>query len=263
MTGQETSQTTGRPTGQVALVTGAGRRIGRAIALALGRAGYAVAVHYGRSRAEADSVVREIRQPGGKAAAFAADLAEEHAPAKLIAAVESALGPVTLLVNSASLFEADTLASLTPDLWQAHMAVNLRAPIFLTQQMAARLSEGGRGAVINLLDQRVRKLTPDFFSYTLAKTALATATYTMAQALAPRIRVNGVAPGPTLPSKRQTEEAFARQSAATLLGHGPSVEDIAEAVLYLARAESVTGEVLAVDGGQHLAWQTPDTEIGE
>ncbi|MFC7396967.1 SDR family oxidoreductase [Chelatococcus sp. GCM10030263] len=250
-------------TNEVALVTGGARRIGRAIALTLARAGYAVAVHYGRSGAEAQSVVDEIRQAGSRADAFAADLAAHDAPTRLIEAADSALGPVTLLVNSASLFEPDTLPALSEDLWQAHMTVNLRAPIFLAQQMAARLPAGRSGAIVNLLDQRVRKLTPDFFSYTLAKAALATATCTMAQALAPRIRVNGVAPGPTLPSKRQTPEVFARQRAAALLGHGPSVDEIAEAVLYLARARSITGQVLAVDGGQHLVWRTPDAEVGE
>jgi NAD(P)-dependent dehydrogenase (short-subunit alcohol dehydrogenase family) len=248
---------------EVALVTGGARRIGRTIALALGRAGYAVAVHYGRSGAEAKSVADEIRQVGSRAAAFTADLASEDAPAQLVEAVDSALGPVTLLVNSASLFEPDTLQALSDDLWQAHMAVNLRAPIFLAQQMAARLPAGRSGAIVNLLDQRVRKLTPDFFSYTLAKAALATATCTMAQALAPRIRVNGVAPGPTLPSKRQSADAFARQAESALLGHGPSVDEIAETVLYLARARSITGQVLAVDGGQHLVWRTPDAEVGE
>ncbi|CAH1663918.1 SDR family oxidoreductase [Chelatococcus asaccharovorans] len=248
---------------EIALVTGGARRIGRAIALRLGQAGYAVAVHYGRSRDEAEAVVAAIAAAGGRGAAVQADLAAAEAASTLVSNAVAALGPVTLLVNSASLFEPDALATITSAGWDEQMAVNLRTPVFLAQQMAAHLAEDRYGAVINILDQRVRKLTPDFFSYTLSKAGLATATRTMAQALAPRIRVNAVAPGPTLPSKRQSAEDFARQGAAALLGHGPSVEEIADAVLFLAQARSITGQILAVDGGQHLVWRTPDTEVSE
>lgn len=248
---------------EIALVTGGARRIGRAIALRLGQAGYAVAVHYGRSRDEAEAVAAAVGAAGGQAAAVQADLAAADAASTLISGAVAALGPVTLLVNSASLFEPDALATITSAGWDEQMAVNLRTPVFLAQQMAARLPEDRHGAVINILDQRVRKLTPDFFSYTLSKAGLATATRTMAQALAPRIRVNAVAPGPTLPSKRQSADDFARQGSAALLGHGPSVEEIADAVLFLAQARSITGQILAVDGGQHLVWRTPDTEVSE
>ncbi|MBS7697779.1 SDR family oxidoreductase [Chelatococcus sp. YT9] len=248
---------------EIALVTGGARRIGRVIALRLGQAGYSVAVHYGQSRDEAEAVVSEIRASGGRAAAIQADLAASDAAVELTARTVAALGPVTLLVNSASLFEPDTLATMTARGWDEQLAVNLRTPVFLAQQIAEHLPKERHGAVINILDQRVRKLTPDFFSYTLSKAGLATATRTMAQALAPRIRVNAVAPGPTLPSKRQSADDFARQGSAALLGHGPSVEEIADAVLFLAQARSITGQILAVDGGQHLVWRTPDTEVSE
>lgn len=250
-------------TDEIALVTGGARRIGRVIALSLASAGYAVAVHYGRSHDEAEAVVAEIAAAGGRAAAINADLAAPDAATLLIGKTVAALGPVSLLVNSASLFEPDALATMTPGGWNEQMAVNLRTPVFLAQQMAAHLPAEREGAIVNVLDQRVRKLTPDFFSYTLSKAALATATRTMAQALAPRIRVNAVAPGPTLRSKRQNADDFARQGSAALLGHGPSVAEIADAVLFLARARSVTGQILAVDGGQHLVWRTPDTEVSE
>ncbi|CAH1665094.1 MULTISPECIES: SDR family oxidoreductase [unclassified Chelatococcus] len=248
---------------EIALVTGGARRIGRVIALRLGQAGYAVAVHYGQSRDEAEVVVAEIKAAGGQAAAIQADLAAPHAAVELTARTVAALGPITLLVNSASLFEPDALATMTGGGWDEQMAVNLRTPVFLAQQMAEHLPQDRNGAVINILDQRVRKLTPDFFSYTLSKAGLATATRTMAQALAPRIRVNAVAPGPTLRSKRQSVDDFARQGSAALLGHGPSAEEIADAVLFLAQARSITGQILAVDGGQHLIWRTPDTEVSE
>ena len=168
------------------------------------------------------------------------------------------LGPVTLLVNNASLFEPDGIESLAPELWERHFAVNLRAPAFLTRDFARQLPEGEEGAVVNIVDQRVWKLNPQFFSYTLSKAALLTATRTIAQALAPRIRVNAVGPGPTLTSSRQSAEDFSRQGEALPLRRHPTPEDIADAVVFLARARSVTGQMLAVDGGQHLAWETPD-----
>jgi NAD(P)-dependent dehydrogenase (short-subunit alcohol dehydrogenase family) len=242
----------------VALVTGGAKRIGRAIALRLAQEGYAVAIHCRRSRDEADDVKALIENGGGRAAIVEADLADQAAVSGLIDKAGAALGPVTLLVNNASLFEPDEVQSLDADLWERHFSTNLRAPAFLVRDFARQLPDGRDGAVVNIIDQRVWKLNPRFFSYTLAKAALLTATRTMAQALAPRIRVNAVGPGPTLTSSRQSPEDFSRQGEALPLRRHPTPEDIAEAVVFLARARSVTGQMLAVDGGQHLAWETPD-----
>lgn len=247
----------------VALVTGGARRIGRAIVEALADAGIAVAIHCRHSRTEAEELARAIVRGGGRAAVLEADLADAAAVATLVPGAASALGPVTLLVNCASLFEPDDVAALDLGLWEETFAVNLRAPALLARDFTRGLAaapEDARGSIVNILDQRVLRPNPQFFSYTLTKSALATATRTMAQALAPRIRVNAVAPGPTCAGRRQTPEDFARQSAGTLLGHGPTPADIAEAVLYLAGATSVTGQVLAVDGGQHLQWRTVDVD---
>ena len=243
---------TGRGT---ALVTGAGRRIGAELARHLAAAGYSIALHCHHSRREADEIAGAIRASGGRAEVFVADLSDISA---LPGLVESAagLGPLTLLVNCASLFERDEFGQMSPELWQQHFAVNLTAPVFLAQAFAALAPAGS--AIVNIIDQRVWKLTPQFFSYTLAKSALWTATRTMAQALAPHIRVNAVGPGPTLANQRQTEADFAGQVAALPLESAISPADIAEAVLYLAGARSVTGQMIAVDGGQHLAWRTPD-----
>jgi NAD(P)-dependent dehydrogenase (short-subunit alcohol dehydrogenase family) len=242
---------------KVALVTGGAKRIGRAISLRLGRAGYAVAIHGREPSAEAETLRAELAAGGG-AAIVTGDLADAAAVDRLIPQAREALGPVTLLVNNASVFLPDDVRGLDPAVWEHHFAVNLRAPVFLAGAFAAQVPPEGEGAVVNILDQRVWKLTPQFFSYTLAKAALHTATITMAQALAPRVRVNAVGPGPTLMSARQDPEAFARQTAALPLGTGPAPEDIAEAVLMLAEARTVTGQMIAPDGGQHLAWQTPD-----
>jgi NAD(P)-dependent dehydrogenase (short-subunit alcohol dehydrogenase family) len=239
-----------------ALVTGGAKRIGRAVSLALSRAGYAVAIHCNRSKDEAESLKSEIEAAGGRAAIVVADLTDTAAALRLVPDAAQALGPLTLLVNNASIFEADEIGTLSLESWQRQFAINLATPVFLAQAFAAQAPDGS--AVVNLLDQRVLKTTPLFFSYSLTKSALYDATRTLAQALAPKIRVNGVAPGPTLPSYRQTKEDFARQSAAMPLGHGGTPEEIAEAVLYLTRARSVTGAVIPVDGGQHIAWQTPD-----
>jgi NAD(P)-dependent dehydrogenase (short-subunit alcohol dehydrogenase family) len=246
-----------------ALVTGGAQRIGRAIALALARQGYAVAVQIRRSRAEADRLCAEIVASGGRAAVVGGDLADQDAVLRLVPAAAAAVGPLTLLVNNAAEFEPDEIGHLDRDRFDRHIAVNLRAPIFLAQALAAQLPAGADGAVVNLTDQRVFKPTPRFFSYGLAKSALHVATTTLAQALAPAIRVNAVAPGPTLPSSRQDAEAFARQVRALPLARGPTPQDIAEAVLYLAAAKSVTGVTITVDGGQHLAWRTPDAADAE
>jgi NAD(P)-dependent dehydrogenase (short-subunit alcohol dehydrogenase family) len=241
-----------------ALVTGAGRRIGKAIALDLAAAGWAVAVHCNKSRDEADAVAAQIERGGGRAAVIAADLSDLDAVTGLVPAAEAALGPVSLLVNNAALFEPDTPATIRPDLWTRQLTVDLAAPCFLAKDMAARLPAGGEGLIVNIIDQRVWRLRPDFFSYTLAKSALWTATQTLAQGLAPRIRVNAIGPGPTLIGSRQSQAHFDRQVAAVPLKRGPSLEEVCGAVRFFIATPSVTGQMLALDGGQHLAWETAD-----
>ena len=247
---------------RAALITGAGRRIGRSIALALSRAGYAVVLHAHRSRAEAEKLAGEIVGAGGRASVVLADLADGEAVRGLMPAA-AAFAPLTLLVNNASQFDEDEIGSLERARFERTLAVNLTAPLFLAQAFATQAPAGADASIVNIVDQRVLKPTPRFFSYTLSKSALASATVTLAQALAPKLRVNAVAPGPTLPSPRQTAEQFARQAAAVPLQRGPTPEDIAAAVHYLATARSVTGAVIAVDGGQHLAWRTVDSDVAE
>lgn len=255
-----TNDTTKTP--RAALITGAGRRIGRAIALGLAHEGYAVMLHANRSGADAENVAAEINSAGGRARVVLADLADRDAVSGLVPAAK-AFGALTLLVNSASVFEQDEIGTLDRDNFERAMAVNLTAPLFLVKAFAAQAPDGADASVINIVDQRVFKPTPLFFSYALSKSALNDATTMLAQALAPKVRVNGVAPGPTLPSRRQSEAQFAAQAATVPLGRGPGPEDIAAAVLYLATAQSVTGVTIAVDGGQHLAWRTPDSDIAE
>ena len=245
------------------LVTGAAARIGRAIALDLARAGWAVAIHYNSSEAEAQSAAEAAQKEGARVALVKADLARENETAALIGRATAALGPVTALVNSASLFEYDDWQSTTRQSWDAHLETNLRAPFVLIQEFARALPGGMTGAVVNLIDQRVLKPTPQFMSYSVSKAGLHWLTTTLAQALAPRIRVNAVAPGPTLRNARQSEADFARQRAATILGCGAAPEDVCGAVRYLLDAEAVTGQMIAVDGGQHLIWQTPDVNVKE
>ena len=245
---------------QAVLVTGAAKRIGRAIALALAGEGYAVAVHYGRSREAAEALVAEIAGSGGRACAVQGDLADAQAVARLVPEAASGLGrALTMLVNNASEFEPDDLTDLDPEQWERHFAINLRAPSFLVRDFARQCPQGADGLVVNLLDQRVWKPTPHFFSYQLTKSALWTATQTMAQALAPRgIRVNAIGPGPTVSNTRQGDDDFRKQVEATPLKRGASPEEIAKAVLFLAATPAMTGQMLALDGGQHLAWETPD-----
>jgi NAD(P)-dependent dehydrogenase (short-subunit alcohol dehydrogenase family) len=256
------SASTSSAAARAALVTGGAQRIGRAIALALAKAGFAVLVHAHRSRDEAEALCGEIVEAGGRAAAVVADLSDADQVARLVPAA-SAFGPLTLLVNNASEFERDEFGTLDRARFDRTMAVNLRAPLFLSEAFAAQAPADACASIVNILDQRVFRPTPLFVSYTLSKGALFTATTTLAQALAPKVRVNAVAPGPVLPSPRQTAEDFARQAATLPLGKGPAPEEIAAAVLYLAQAASVTGQTIAVDGGQHLAWRTPDSDIVE
>lgn len=243
-----------------ALITGAAVRIGRAIASDLGRRGWCVAVHYGQSAAAAAEVVEEIVRAGSRAVALAADLADPDQTAGLLARAGQALGPVTCLINNASVFDEDSVTTATVDSWDRHMAVNLRAPFFLAQALARQLPDGAEGNVVNLIDQRVWKPTPDFTSYTISKAGLLALTQTLAMALAPRVRVNGIGPGPTLANAWQTAEDFAAESRSTPLGHGVALDDICAAVRYLLAARSVTGQMIAVDGGQHLPWQPADAE---
>ena len=245
-----------------ALVTGAGGRLGRAMALALGADGWALAVHYRGSAEGAQETAALIRAAGGTAEIIACDLSDERQRASLLLQSVALLSrPVTLLVNSASTFTEDSAAGHTRDDWDHHFEPNLRAPVHLAQQLAANLPEGERGLVVNLIDQKVLKLNPLFFTYTLSKAALWQATRTLAQALAPAIRVNAIAPGPTLQSVHQSAGEFAVEKAATLTGEGSSPDEIVRALRYLVSASSVTGQMIASDGGQHLMWQTPDTQI--
>jgi NAD(P)-dependent dehydrogenase (short-subunit alcohol dehydrogenase family) len=241
-----------------ALVTGGAKRVGRAITLALADAGYAVAVHVKSISAETKAFCDDINAKGGRAAPVAADLADHQQVLGLVPQAASAVGPLTLLVNNASIFEPDEVGALNREGFDRHVAIHVRAPLFLAEAFAAQAPKGTNASVVNIVDQRVLKPTPLFFSYALSKNGLYAATHMLAQALAPKVRVNAVAPGPTLPSSRQSKEEFARQTATLPLGHGSTPEQIAEAVLFLARAVSVSGQTLAVDGGQHLAWQTPD-----
>lgn len=239
---------------RVALVTGAGRRIGRAIALDLAQAGFDVAVHCSGSVADAESAAEAIRAHGRRALVLTADLAREDEVEPLLGRAEAALGPVGVLVNNASTFERDEVLTATRAGWVFHMEVNLRAPFVLTQELARRLPKGGEGVVVNMLDQRVWNLTPHFTTYTLSKAGLWTLTQTLALALAPRIRVVGIGPGPALPSARQSAEQFAAQCAGTPLRVGTDPAEICRAVRFALGARSFTGQMIALDGGQHLQW---------
>lgn len=251
-----------------ALVTGAGKRLGREMALYLARRGFDVAVHYASSEAEAAGVVAEITAMGRRAVAVQADLLDEAQVQTLIAQAAAGLGgPLTVLVNNASIFEYDTIASATRTSWDRHIESNLRAPFVLTQGFAAQVPQAvpdaagepvAQGLIVNMIDQRVHKLTPEFMTYTLAKMGLWALTQTSAQGLAPHVRVNGIGPGPTLQGGRQSDSHFARQRAATVLKRGANPADITAALGFFLDSPAVTGQMIAVDGGQHLGWQTPD-----
>jgi len=245
------------------LVTGAAQRIGGAIARGLAAEGWAVAVHYHESASAADALVGEIAAAGGRAVALDADLGREAETATLVTRAAAALGPLGALVNNAAVFERDEALTATRESWDRHMETNLRAPFVLIQEFARQLPEPMTGAVVNLLDQRVWNLTPHFTSYTLSKAGLWTLTRTLALALAPRIRVNAVGPGPTLPSPRQTEAQFRRQSAMTPLGRGATPEEIYTATSFLLAAPAITGQMIAVDGGQHLGWAQASSLVVE
>ncbi|MGR3804380.1 SDR family oxidoreductase [Marinibacterium profundimaris] len=251
-----------------ALVTGAGNRLGRAMAIYLGSRGHDVAVHYAGSQEGAEDTASEIRAAGRSAVTLQADLLDlDAAEALLPRAAEALGGPITCLVNNASIFEYDNIRTATRDSWDRHIGSNLQAPFLLTQAMAAQGLEPetddmgepkATGLIVNMVDQRVRKLTPEFMTYTIAKAGLWTLTQTAARALAPAIRVNAIGPGPTLQGARQSDEAYAKQRGATVLERGANPADITGALGYFLDAPGITGQLLCVDGGQHLAWRTPD-----
>ena len=251
-----------------ALVTGAARRMGRDMALYLAGRGYDVAVHYAGSGDDAAQTVADIRAMGRVAHALQADLLDHAATETLVPRAVAALGgPLTVLINNASIFEQDSVATATAQSWDRHIGSNLRAPFFLTQAFAAQAPQPmpdaqgepvAQALVINIIDQRVLKPTPDFMTYGLAKQALYALTRTAAQALAPQVRVNGIGPGPTIQGARQTHAQFARQRAATILQRGASPAEVCTALGFFLDSPGVTGQMIAVDGGQHLAWATPD-----
>ena len=241
-----------------ALVTGGARRIGREIVVDLARHDIGVAIHCHRSRAEADELAAEIRGQGGRAVVVEADLADTEAAEGLVRRAEEAIGPLSILVNNASIFESDTAEEFDWETWDQHFAIHVKAPAALTRALAASCGGTREGLVVNVIDQRVWRPTPRYFSYTLSKSALWMATRTMAQTFAPTIRVNAIGPGPAFPNARQDEAAFSAQVAGVILGRGPAMGEFGATIRYLWSARSVTGQMIALDGGQHLAWQTPD-----
>lgn len=248
---------------RAALVTGGARRLGGAIVSALADAGFNVAIHCHNSRAEAETLAGQIQSCGVRATVLTADLGDETAVQNLLPAAAAALGPIGVLINNASTFERDEWDDATRASWDQHMEPNLRAPFVLMQAMARALPEAASGVVINLIDQRVWSLTPHFVSYTVSKAALWALTQQMALALAPRIRVNAIGPGPALPSPRQTEAQFARQSASVPLRQGTSPAEVANAVIAILAMPSMTGQMIALDGGQHLQWQSGTGGVDE
>jgi NAD(P)-dependent dehydrogenase (short-subunit alcohol dehydrogenase family) len=243
---------------KTALVTGGARRIGKAIVSDLSAAGFAVAIHHHGSDEDARELAGSLNDRGGKVAIVRADLTDREAAARLIAQASQAIGPIGLLVNNASVFNADELDDFTWEHWDRHFAIHLQAPVELTRRFASALPAGADGLIVNMIDQRVWKPTPRTFSYMLSKSALWTATQTMAQALAPRIRVNAIGPGPALQGERQSRADFDAQVESVPLKRGPELSEFGATVRYLWETPSITGQMIALDGGQHLAWQTPD-----
>ncbi|ESY54227.1 MULTISPECIES: SDR family oxidoreductase [unclassified Mesorhizobium] len=241
-----------------ALVTGGGKRIGKAIVEDLAAHGFAVAIHANRSTAEADALAANIRDGGGRAGVVAADLTDMDAVGDLVGRAAAALGPVTLLVNNASLFVDDSVEDFDWAAWDLHFAIHVKTPALLAQNFARALPQGQEGLIVNIIDQRVWRPTPRYFSYALSKSALWTQTEMLAQALGPRIRVNAIGPGPALKNARQDDDDFQKQVDGLILKRGPQLAEFGATIRYLWEARSVTGQMIALDGGQHLAWQTPD-----
>lgn len=238
----------------VALVTGAGGRVGATIARRLAGAGYRVVVHYRSSADGAKAVKAEIERAGGEAALVKGDLAERKDRAGLIEKAVAAFGPLTLLVNNASTFERDAAIDLDEALWDQHFGIHVEAPVFLSRDFARQLPEGAQGNIVNIVDERVLHTAPSYFSYTLSKSALWSATRTLAQSLAPRIRVNAIGPGPTLRPPGESEASFSAAIARLPLQRGATPEEVAEGLIYILSAPSMTGQMLALDGGQHIEW---------
>ncbi|MFC5583829.1 SDR family oxidoreductase [Nitratireductor kimnyeongensis] len=241
-----------------ALITGASKRIGAAIARDLAGHGFAVAIHCGQSREAAEKLADEITRTGGKVHVVQADLQNGAATRDLIDQTRRVLGVPSILVNNASVFEDDGIADFTDEGWDAHFDLHVKAPALLAQALAGALKDDQEALIVNMIDQRVWRLNPRFFSYTLSKSALWTATRTMAQALGPNIRVNAIGPGPTLPNQRQQQADFDRQTDALILERGPDLADFGRTIRYLWETRSITGQMIALDGGQHLAWETPE-----
>ncbi|MQX36051.1 SDR family oxidoreductase [Roseospira navarrensis] len=238
-----------------ALVTGAARRIGQGLALEMAAAGCAVALHHRGPASDVDETRALIEDAGGRAVAVQADLADEATTATLVERAQAALGgPIGVLINNASTFEYDRWDTVTRESWDRHLEPNLRAPFVLTQAMARALPDDAEGLALNIIDERVWSLTPHFVSYTVSKAGLWTLTQSLALALAPRVRVNGIGPGPALPSLRQSQAQFDAQCAAMPLKRGTSVDEIRQAARFILAARSMTGQMIALDGGQHLAW---------
>ena len=249
---------------QNVLITGGATRIGRVISIALGKAGWDVVVHHHRSKRDAEEVVSTLQDLGVRTFAVAADFSDPHQTANLISDAKSRLGPIDCLINNAALFEYDNINTLSRESWDTHFNINLTAPLLLSQKFAEQVSANGEGNIINIIDQRVWNPTPHFISYTLSKTGLWTLTQTLALALAPKVRVNGIGPGPTLPSARQTKEDFELQWQTLPLKRRVMPQDISDAVLYILSAKSMTGQMIALDSGQHLSWYpSPPDAVGK
>lgn len=253
-----------------ALVTGGAQRLGRAMSLALAQDGWTVAIHYNSSDEQATALAEEISAAGGTAVTVQADLLDVDATATLVARASAALGhPLTLLINNASIFEYDNFATATMESWERHVGSNVRAPFQLTQAFAAQAPDAvadsngepvAQAAIVNMCDMRVRKLTPEFTTYTIAKSALWTLTQTAAQGLAPHVRVNAIGPGPTMQGTRQSDTHWNNQRAATILKRGSDPQEIVAALRFMLSVDGFTGQLLCMDGGQHLAWKTPDVQ---
>ncbi|HEV7306177.1 SDR family oxidoreductase [Ensifer sp.] len=243
---------------KAALVTGGSKRIGKAIVEDLANHGFAVAIHADTSIDEAQVLAEALTRSGVRAVAIRADLTDTAATQEVIERATEALGPIDLLVNNASLFKKDSLDAFDETLWDQHFALHVKAPSLLARDFAAQLPTGNEGLIVNVIDQRVWSPNPRFYSYMLSKSALWTATRTMAQALAPRIRVNGIGPGPTLPNERQDPQDFQAQVDALILRRGPTLDEFGRTIRFLFDTPSITGQMIALDGGQHLAWETPD-----
>ena len=249
-------------------ISGAAQRIGRAIALDLADHGWRVVVHYNRSKDAAQALVDDINQnaasPSPVAFCVGGDLRDESQTATLIQKARDQAGQVDCVINNASAFEPDDITSGTRDSWDLHLEVNLRAPTVISREFVNQLPDGAEGNIINIIDQRVWRLTPKFMSYTVSKSALWTLTQTLAQALAPSVRVNAIGPGPTLQNKRQSGEGFQKQASLVPLQRQTELSEICDGVRYILSARAMTGQMIALDGGQHLAWETPDvTQAGE